>query len=187
MDALCQAIESFWSLNSTIESREYSRKAIELIMDNIESVVLNPDDFSRNNMSLGSHYAGRAINIAKTTAAHAFSYPLTKLFDIPHGHAVSLSIGQFYNFNSQMSDYEGSKDLMTDLNKLLKVKDGYGAEKKLKSLMETIGLFSKLPAKISFDENVSKVVENINIERLKNNPAKVRKSDLVNIFKSICS
>ena len=32
MDALCQGIESWWSVNSTEESYEYSRKAIELIM-----------------------------------------------------------------------------------------------------------------------------------------------------------
>ena len=34
LDALCQGIESWWSVNSTEKSYEYSRKAIELIMTN---------------------------------------------------------------------------------------------------------------------------------------------------------
>ena len=34
LDALCQGIESWWSVNSTDESKEYSKKAIELIMAN---------------------------------------------------------------------------------------------------------------------------------------------------------
>jgi len=43
IDALCQAIESFWSTNSTDESRIYSKQAIELIMTNIIKNVNNPD------------------------------------------------------------------------------------------------------------------------------------------------
>lgn len=38
-DALCQGIESFWSVNSTEESRTYSRKAVKLVMGNLENSV----------------------------------------------------------------------------------------------------------------------------------------------------
>ena len=59
------------------------------------------------------YYAGIAINIAKTTAAHAFSYPLTSYFDIPHGHVVSLTIGEIIIYNSlvtpiDLSDRRGN-------------------------------------------------------------------------------
>ena len=90
MDALCQGIESFWSVKSTDESREYSKIAIELSMLNLMNAVNNPDEKSRENMMMASNYAGRAINISQTTAAHAVSYPITSYFDIPHGHAVAL-------------------------------------------------------------------------------------------------
>ena len=36
MDALCHAIESYWSVNSTEESRRYSEEAIKIIIDNME-------------------------------------------------------------------------------------------------------------------------------------------------------
>ena len=32
MDALCQGIESWWSVNSTDESKKLSKKAVETIM-----------------------------------------------------------------------------------------------------------------------------------------------------------
>jgi alcohol dehydrogenase class IV len=81
MDALCQAIESFWSTNSTDESRIYSKQAIELIMPNIIKNVNNPDIISREKILVASNLAGKAINIAKTTAAHSVSYPITSYFN----------------------------------------------------------------------------------------------------------
>lgn len=39
MDALCHAVESFWSVNSTDESKEYSRTAIKLIVSNIDDYL----------------------------------------------------------------------------------------------------------------------------------------------------
>ena len=43
MDALCQGIESWWSVNSTEESYEYSRKTIELIMQNWRAYIFDND------------------------------------------------------------------------------------------------------------------------------------------------
>jgi alcohol dehydrogenase class IV len=44
-------------------------------------------------MTIGSHLAGRAIDISRTTAAHALSYGLTTRHGISHGHAVALVLG----------------------------------------------------------------------------------------------
>ena len=48
-------------------------------------------------MSIAANLAGKAINISKTTAPHATSYPFTSLFNISHGHAVSLFLKIFLN------------------------------------------------------------------------------------------
>lgn len=76
MDALCHAIESFWSVNSTEESKEYSKNAIKLIIDNIDSYLENKDNGNRN-MLMAAHMAGKAIDITQTTAGHAMCYKLT--------------------------------------------------------------------------------------------------------------
>ena len=194
IDALCQGIESFWSLQSNSESREYSREAISLVLKNIETAVIEPTRLSRLNMSRGSHFAGKAINIAKTTAAHAFSYPLTKLFDVPHGHAVSLTIGKFYEhnctgelYNKNFNPNTSLKSIMSELNQIMNVENCNEAKMRLTLVMSNIGLDSRLPETVHYRDSVSDVIENVNIERLSNNPVKVTTDDLINIFKSLVS
>ena len=100
MDALCQAIESWWSVNATEASRVLSRQAIELIMANLEAYIfkgLNSREIMR-----AANIAGQAIDITQTTAPHAFSYKLTSLFGLPHGHAVALCLPEIWEF---MLDY----------------------------------------------------------------------------------
>lgn len=79
MDALCQGIESWWSVNSTEESYEYSRKTIELIMANWQKYIFENDEGAAAQIMLAANYGGRAINITATTAAHAMSYKITSL------------------------------------------------------------------------------------------------------------
>ena len=86
-DALCHAIESFWSVNSTDESKEYSRRAIELVIANMDGYLENTEE-GRSYMLLAANTAGKAINITQTTAGHAMCYKIISLFGSAHGHAV---------------------------------------------------------------------------------------------------
>lgn len=54
MDALCQGIESWWSVNSTEESYEYSRKTIELIMANWRKYIFENDDEAATQIMLAA-------------------------------------------------------------------------------------------------------------------------------------
>lgn len=98
LDALCQGIESWWSVNSTEESYEYSRKAIELIMANWRKYIFENDDEAAANIMFGANYGGRAINITATTAAHAMSYKITSLYKLPHGHAVAVCLPHLWRY-----------------------------------------------------------------------------------------
>ena len=88
-DALCHAIESFWSVNSTDQSKAYSREAIRLVMENMDG-YLNNTEVGRANMRRAANLAGKAINITQTTAGHAMCYKITSLFGCAHGHAAAL-------------------------------------------------------------------------------------------------
>ena len=92
LDALCQGIESFWSVNSTGESRRYSKAAIICLLEAMDSYVYHNDIAAAERVMQASNLAGRAINITQTTAPHAMSYKLTSLYGIPHGHAVALCL-----------------------------------------------------------------------------------------------
>lgn len=196
MDALSQAIESYWSVNSTDESKAYAREAIELVMQNLERSVHEPSQDTRYAMCKAAYMAGRAINISKTTAPHAISYTLTSYFGIPHGHAVGLTLGEFLVYNSEVSNadiedlrgFEYVRSTIEDLCNLLGAHDADSAKQQVKNLMKSIGLETKFELLgITDDESFKLIVDNVNLERLKNNPRKLSKSSLVNIFRKFIS
>ena len=98
MDALCQGIESWWSVNATSESREYSKIAVELVMKHWRKYIFENDPEASRQIMFAANYSGRAINIAQTTAAHAMSYKITSLFKLPHGHAVAVCLPEIWEY-----------------------------------------------------------------------------------------
>ena len=97
LDALCQAIESWWSIASTEESKALSKLAIEIIIRNMRG-YLSHDPHGNCQMMRAANLSGRAIDIAHTTAAHAMSYKLTTLYGIAHGHAVALCLPAIWRY-----------------------------------------------------------------------------------------
>jgi len=194
MDALCQGIESYWSVNSTDESRHYSKQAIQLAYRNIVRCVNTPDKQSRENMMMASNYAGRAINIAKTTAAHAVSYAFTSFFDIPHGHAVALTLPSFIEFNSDLSkgtiqDKRGLEfvgDRLIEINQIFGLDHPLETKNNLNRIMKEAHLETSL-SRLGIPEDGLEVIlrNGFNPERMKNNPKIVGKSDLLEILKKI--
>lgn len=47
------------------------------------------------NMMVAANMSGRAINIARTNICHSISYPLTEIYNIPHGLACAASLAYF--------------------------------------------------------------------------------------------
>ena len=188
LDAFSQAIEAYWSLNATSVSDEFALKAFELIYKNLTSSVVIGDSLSRELVFRGANLAGRAINIAKTTAAHALSYSITTQYGIPHGHAVFLSIPNFlvYNFNLNtettldLDDVIMYKRKMENIFKILEVSDIRDAKIKLLQLAKTINVELSL-SKLNIDKSELINVLDCNLERLKNNPRKIDLHNL-NIF-----
>ena len=98
MDALCQGIESWWSVNSTDESKQYSKIAVETIMKHWREYVFENTEEAAEQIMRAANYAGRAICITQTTAPHAFSYKITSLYGLPHGHAVALCLPEIWTY-----------------------------------------------------------------------------------------
>jgi len=187
MDALCQGIESFWSINATEESKEYSRQAIQLSLSNIVKAVNNPDKESRENMLLAGNYAGKAINISKTTAAHALSYPFTSFFNIPHGHAVALTLPAFISLNNDITndnlqDRRGLtyvKNTMKALIDIMGATTCKEAENKIITIMKKIKLETRLSPLGLGIKDLDVIVKNgFNPERIINNPRKIQEKEV---------
>jgi len=75
-DAICQAIESYWSRSNTETSQKHSLKAIPVLLKHIASVTQEPShEEARGQMAYASSEAGMAIAETRTTAVHSVSYP----------------------------------------------------------------------------------------------------------------
>lgn len=195
MDALSQAIESYWNIYSTRDSKRYARKAIKLIMNNLLKAVHNPDKESRYNMAIAANYAGKAINITKTTACHAISYPITSYFNVPHGQAVALTLPSMIVFNSEVNnndvlDIRGCdyvKETMKELITLLGTSTFIEAKEKITKIIKNIGLettLSKLGIKTQEEIEIL-IKHGFNPERVKNNPRLLTETHLRTILEEI--
>lgn len=101
LDALTHAVESYWAKSSNSISKMYAIKAIRLVVEALPDLLEDLDNYSlRENMMLASLYAGLAFSNTKTTACHSISYPLTMKYNIPHGIAVSLTLAEVMELNT---------------------------------------------------------------------------------------
>ena len=175
MDALCQGIESWWSVNSTEESYEYSRKTIELIMTNWEKYIFENDAEAASNIMVGASYGGRAINITATTAAHAMSYKITSLYKLPHGHAVAVCLPEIWaymlNHIDRCLDKRGQQYLMGIFNEIATTMGAQNPTEAIaifRDMMKRMELANPLSQDLSSDLLV--LSSSVNPVRLKNNP-----------------
>lgn len=186
MDVLAQAIESFWSIHSNEESKGYSSQAIRLTLESLADAVNKPSKESRLKMAKAAHLAGKAINITKTTAPHALSYTLTSRFGIPHGHAVALTLGPIFLYNTQVSDADCNdkrgalyvSETMKNLCSLLGCSRSGEATAAIHNLMKEVGLETKFQGLGFLERDLTTVVDNVNHERLANNPRMLTKNIL---------
>jgi len=189
MDALSHGIESYWSINSTDESKEYSRKCIKLILENYKKGYKERDKKSLDKLAKAAHLSGKAINITKTTAPHAMSYILTSKYKIQHGHAVMMLLPYIYEFNSEkneeLNDNRGKdylNKIFRELNSLINVENSKQAKTKFFNIMKELNLETSLSLKTDKKINIEDMTKSVNIERLKNNPLKIKKKDIMNIY-----
>ena len=194
LDALCQGIESLWSVQSTDASKTYAREAVRLAWTQLASAVRRPTDESRSAMCRASHLAGRAINISKTTAPHAISYFITSHCGVPHGHAVALTLGPMLIYNSgvnadDVGDPRGVSYVRGVLEELLgilgcsTVEEGAG---KFSQLMDSIGCPTTLRELGQTDADIlRRIADNVNLERLNNNPRNLGRGSLDQLLEQI--
>ena len=174
MDALCHAIESYWSVNSTDESKSYSREAMRLILDNKDDYLgSSASEECRKNMLLAANAAGKAINITQTTAGHAMCYKLTGMFGVSHGHAAILCDRVLFPWmienTDKYIDTRGEaylKQTLDEIGHAMGCKDAVGGADKLVTLFNELNLTVPQASKEQFKE----LKTSVNTERMKNHP-----------------
>ena len=171
-DALCHAIESYWSVNSTDESKACAKTAIEGVLAHMDGYLENTDEGNAG-MLRAAHEAGKAINISQTTAGHAMCYMITSLFGFAHGHAAMLCnrvlMPWMIKNTDKCCDPRGEaylRDTLDELGVLLGGRDSEDGAARIKEIFRKLDL--ERP-NIS-EEQFEILIGSVNPVRLKNHP-----------------
>jgi len=172
MDALCHAIESFWSVNSTEESKEYSKTAIQSVLKYMDGYLANSEEGNAGMLN-AAHIAGKAINITQTTAGHAMCYKITSLFGLAHGHAAILCDRVLFSWMIENTDKcidprgeEYLKITLDEIGNAMGCKDAREGAEKLRSIFNYLEL--EVPTATAEQFRILK--NSVNPVRLKNHP-----------------
>lgn len=184
LDALCQAIESMWSVNSDDESAVYAAEAIELIVDSYKAYI-EGEEAAAHKISRAANIAGKAINITQTTAAHAMSYKITSLFGIPHGAAVALCLPHVWSLITENMDRCNDKRGASHLD---------GVFKRISELVGGVEGFQKIYSSLDMPsapdctaDQLRVLVSSVNPTRLGNNPVTPTAKELEKMYRQIFS
>ncbi len=185
MDAMCHAIESFWSVNSTDESRIYSTDAIKKIMSNMDG-YLSGDEKAAEEMLIAANTAGKAINITQTTAGHAMCYKITSLYEISHGHAAALCVSKLWPYmiahTADCIDPRGKNHLERVLEELADAFECESSEEAAENFGRILMKLDLNVPMIGSEEQLKVLVSSVNPTRLKNNPVLLTENTLKDLY-----
>lgn len=187
MDAFCHAIESFWSVNSTDESKSYSRQAIRMVMENIDGYLNNTEE-GNSNMLMAANLAGKAINITQTTAGHAMCYKITSIYRAAHGHAAILCDRVLFPWMLENTDKcvdpRGEEYLKSVFNEIA---DAMGCASPKDAAAKVEEIFERLELEIpaAKEEDFAELKTSVNPVRLKNHPIALDEETIEMLYRKI--
>lgn len=126
--------------------------------------------------------AGMAISNARTTAAHAISYPMTVFFRVPHEIACGIVLTPLIRYNSGAMDSVKEQVLLENL--------GFKTMNELAHVVECLNERIKLPVCLRDlgirQANLATIVSNgTRPDRINNNPREITPSDIKNMLEEI--
>jgi alcohol dehydrogenase len=188
IDALCHAVESYTSINASPMSELFSLEAISLIASNLRTAVHDGSNVpAREQMLLGSLYAGLGLANAGVTAVHSLSYPIGGKYGVPHGLAntVMLPAVMIFNLPATLEKFAVMAQAMGEVTDGLSTREAASLTvKSVETLIKDCGIHTKLkdldiPEK-DFPELAGAAMT---VARpLENNPRKVTLEDAIKIY-----
>ena len=175
IDAISQAIESLLSVKSSEDSVSFALESLKYSKSNFVNHINKPSLSTSYKMSIAAYLAGKAINISKTVAPHAISYPMTSHFNVSHGQAVCITLTDILKYNYKNAKYSVAqfdiKKRFDKIFKVLNIKNINDLEGFIKKIINDTGLTNNiLDLGVKKRSDIDLILSNINAQRLKNNP-----------------
>jgi len=187
MDALCHAIEAYWSKNANQISDKFAIEAIKLIMEYLPQCYEDPQNLEkRTKLAYGVLCSGLAFSQTKTTICHALSYPLTIHHNVPHGQAVSVFLPIFLIANYKLAENNKTKEKFEFLIKELNCKNIGELSSKIIILMNNVKLHSTLKHLNLKNSDLKNIIsEGLTYDRAANNPKNFSNDELMLMLNSL--
>lgn len=189
LDAFAHAIESFWSVNSTVVSKKYSEEAIQLILRHMKGYLMDNDEGNRG-MLMAAHIAGKAINITQTTAGHAMCYKVTSMFSVAHGHAAAMCNRVLFPWMlrhmDRCIDPRGMDYLALTFEEIA---DAMGCRSAMEAADRTRKMFDDMELEVptATKEQIEQLKVSVNPVRLKNHPIRLDEEIIGQLYQEILS
>ena len=190
LDAMCQCIESLWSVNSTGQSMLFAKIGLQMIMNHWHGYIEDNNEEDAEFIMMAANYGGRAINISQTTAPHAMSYKLTSMYGLSHGHAVALCLPEVWMY--MMEHPEKCVDPRGDdhlefvfewLGQILQCDSAYKGLMMFRAVMFALDM--PQPQSRDFKTELDILSHSVNPVRLKNNPIALDEDAIRSIYERI--
>lgn len=178
LDAFCHSIESLLSHHASAESREHAASALDSLLAYYLPFV-NGEASVCDAVFAAANDAGRAINLAKTSFAHAMSYVLTSEHGIKHGQAAAICLIYGLRYAEQKGFHPKA---LYELRQVLGCRGEETASEKFAAIYrsmqpeEYICLRSADPTELA---------SKVNVQRISNSVIAFSETDLLNIYTKI--
>jgi len=104
IDAFTHGIESYCSSLNNALTNSYSLAGAKLIIENLEEVILYPDNVAaREKLLYGSMLTGLAQSLTSVGGVHALSHTVATKIKLPHGNLNAIFLIPMLKFNMQES------------------------------------------------------------------------------------
>lgn len=205
MDVFTHALEAFVSINENEFSSALAEKAIQIVGSYLLRTYYDGNDMeARKKMHSASCLAGLAFNSAGLGLNHGMAHALGATFHIPHGRANALLLPHIIQFNSNINEHSKSQrsypqvvERYSTIARNLGL-NSYNEIMTVRSLANWVQFMLKeldMPLSISQIGTISKedyfaAIPHMADEALadsctKNNPRKVTRANVVELYKKL--
>ena len=100
IDCLTHAVESFLSIRANAWADGLDLQVVRLVAQFLRRAVSDGSDLeARSHLLLAAHTAGLAMSTTGLGIVHGVAHPLGGRFDVPHGVALAMVLGECLRFN----------------------------------------------------------------------------------------
>lgn len=163
LDSLCHCLDSLTNKKRNVDSEKLASKSIQETVKSLPDLLENLDNLDlRKSQLIASNLAGQAINITRTSLNHAISYPLTNLYNLPHGLACAFpTIGIFKKFNKTLVNHSNYEEIKSGIQMIKKL----DLEPIYKKYLKTLDIDKTIRA-IGVNKRLSNFIFNVSVSDL---------------------